>query len=900
MIAEKTITETKWHSLSAEEVTRRLGVDPAVGLDERQARARLDRIGLNTIGEVKRPSNWKLLVSQFKSLVILLLLVAAAISFAVGETLDGIAIMVAVLLNAGIGFATESRAERALEALGRLAAPTAHVLRESAEAEIPATHLVPGDIIILSAGGRVPADARLLQASNLAVDESPLTGESVPAEKYPCQEEVTAPVTERHNMVFLGTTVVQGHGVAVVTSTGAATEMGQIGRLVAETPHEMTPLEHAIENLGRRLIWVILVAAIVVIAVGLWHDEPPLLMLETGVVLAIAAVPEGLPAVTTIALAWGLQRLVRRNAIVRRLASVETLGSTTVICADKTGTLTENVITVRVFVLDGEAVEVTGAGYDPTGKFLVDGVERAPGDDPQLRMALQIGALCNNATVERSPEDGWHSHGDPIEAALLVAALKAGIDPQHLAWEQPRIGEIPFEERRRSMVTFNATSEGETLAYVKGAPTLILGNSSALLTAVGERSLTASDRAHFENQNQALASRGLRVLGLAYKRLSSPAQMIEEPTGLTFVGLVGMSDPLRPSVKRSVRRSREAGIRTIMITGDQIVTATAVATELGLTSDGPVRALEASQLQGLEPSRYREVLSRVSVFARVTPEDKLRIVKALQETGEIVAMTGDGINDAPALRAAHIGIALGAKAADVAKEAADVVITDENFSTIVLAIEQGRTIYANIRRAIQFLLTASFATILAVLFAIPLDVGLPLLPLQILWLNLLVHVFPAIALSLERGDPDAMRRPPRDPREPILPWGLLASISSRSALVGLAAAGAFYWAVTVYGVGNRPATFAFAVLSLALMLHMLNLRANGALVRRNGRPANPYIWMALGVALVLQALAIYLPGLQQVLRTVPLTPRDLLVVFLAGITPFVLIEVWKVAGRRGQ
>lgn len=897
MITEKAISETKWHALPAEEVTSRLGVDPNVGLSESQVRIRQEKYGLNTIGEVKRPSNWELLAAQFKSLIILLLLVAAVISFAVGETPDGIAIMVAVLLNAGIGFATESRAERALEALGRLAAPTARVLRESAEAEIPATELVPGDIIILSAGARVPADARLLQASNLALDESPLTGESVLAEKYPCQEEAAATVVERHNMVFLGTTVIQGHGVAVVTATGMATEMGRIGRLVAEAPHEVTPLERAIEAFGRKLIWVILVAAVVVIGVGVWHREPLFLMLETGVILAIAAVPEGLPAVTTIALAWGLQRLVRRNAIVRRLSSVETLGSTTVICTDKTGTLTQNIITVQRYVLEGKTVEVTGTGLDPVGKFTVDGAEVQPATDLQLKTALEIGTLCNNATVERNPEGGWHSHGDPIEAALLVAALKAGIDPRKLEWERPRIGEIPFEEKRRSMVTFNATSEGETFAYVKGAPGLILAISSSVLTSGGARPLTANDRAAFENWNQQLASQGLRVLGLAYKRLASPAQMIEEPTELTFVGLVGMSDPLRPNVKMSIQRSKRAGIRTIMITGDQIVTAKAIAAELGLTGDGPVHALEARQLRELAPSQYREVLGRVNVFARVTPEDKLHIVKALQETGEIVAMTGDGINDAPALRAAHIGIALGARAADVAKQASDIVITDEDFSTIVLAIEQGRVIYANIRRAIQFLLAASFASILAVLFAIPLDLGLPLLPLQILWLNLLVHVFPAIALSFEPSSPNIMRLPPRNPQEPLLPWLLVVLIASRAALISAAAAAAFYWAAIHYGADNKPATFTFVVLSLALALHMLNLRSDGGLLRRDHRPANPYIWMALGITLALQALAVYTPWLQQVLHTVALAPRDLLVVFLSGITPFVLIEVWKVVGR---
>ncbi|MCL5958519.1 MAG: cation-transporting P-type ATPase, partial [Chloroflexi bacterium] len=678
-----------------------------------------------------------------------------------------------------------------------------------------------------------------------------------------------------------------------VTATGAATEMGRVGRLVAETPHEATPLERAIEVLGRRLIWVIVVATVLVIAVGLWHAEPLLQMLETGVVLAIAAVPEGLPAVATISLAWGLQRLARRNAIVRRLSAVETLGSATVICTDKTGTLTENVITVQVIALRDGMVEVTGAGYDPMGSFIADGREINPADDPPLKVALEIGTLCNNAKLERSDRDGWHAHGDPVEAALLVAALKAGIDRQKLEWERPRMGEIPFEEKRKSMVTFNATAEGATYAYVKGAPSVVFDDCAAIVTRDGVRPLTSEDAATVQRQNRELAGRGLRVLGLAYKRLSSPAQMIEDLNDLIFVGLVGMKDPLRPNVKLSIARSRGAGIRTIMITGDQLATAVAVATELGLTGDGPPQAVEARDLQQVEAGRHRELLRRINVFARVTPEDKLRIVRALQENGEIVAMTGDGINDAPALRAAHIGIALGARGADVAKEAADVVIRDDNFSTIVLAIEQGRVIYANIRRAIRFLLTASFAAILATIFVIPMDLGLPLLPLQILWLNLLVHVFPAMALALEKGDPGVMRQPPRNPRESILPLGLLVSIAVRSALIGLVTAATFYWAVLTYGMGNKPTTFAFTVLALALMLHMLNLRSGGILAGRNHRPPNPYIWAALFTTLGLQSVAVYVPWIQQLLHTTPLTGMDLAVVAVAALIPFVMIEVVK-------
>ncbi|MBI2953185.1 MAG: cation-transporting P-type ATPase [Chloroflexi bacterium] len=880
-----------WHSLDPHEVAQILDVDPAKGLSESQVRDRQLKFGPNVFGDLKGPDWRELLIAQFRSLIMLLLLVAAGISFLLGENLDALAILAAILLNAFIGFATESHAEQALQSLKKLAAPAARVLRHSEEMEIPASELVPGDIVILSSGSRVPADARLIEEGNLTVDESLLTGESEWVEKEIAELPLDTPLAERKNMLYLGSIVTEGHGTALVTATGPATEVGRIGRLISETPHEEAPLERAIEGLGRRLVWAILSAAVFVVALGLWHDEPPFLLLETAVTLAIAAIPEGLPAVATIALAFGLRNLVRRHAIVRRLPAVETLGSTTVICSDKTGTLTEGVMTVRTYAFVDKMVEVTGVGYEPRGQFLVDGQEVDPTRDRRLAIALQVGVLCNNATLELDPELGWHVHGDAGEAALLVAGAKGGVAKELLAEAFPRVAEAPFDETTKRMVTLNRTPEGDVVAFVKGAPEIILPAASNVLTMEGPREMATEVRAALERQNCLLAERGLRVMALGYREGLSASAKPAETGQLVLVALAGASDPPRPGVKEAIERCWRAGIRTVMITGDQLLTAVAVARELGIGLGGKIEAMDARNLAGLDTDAARGLLERVSVFARIAPRDKLLIVRALQREGEIVAMTGDGVNDAPALRAAHIGIAMSERGADVAKEAAHMVITDDNFATIVVAIEQGRVIYSNIRRAIRFLLTASFSAIFVVLIAIPLDIGLPLLPLQILYLNVIVHVFPAMGLALEPGSSHVMEEPPRDPHEPILTARLLASILWRSLLIASATVVAYMW---VLGQNpSRAITVAFAALALGLLLHMFNSRSEHCLFRNNQRRRNPFIWIAFAVALSLQLAGLYAPPLQVVLRTVPLAQSDWAVVIAAALAPATIVEFSK-------
>ncbi|TAK27589.1 MAG: cation-transporting P-type ATPase [Chloroflexota bacterium] len=883
-----------WYSLSLEDIFTRLRVSPSTGLRTAEVPLRQQQYGYNLFGDIEARNVWQLLLQQFKSIVVLLLIIATVISWFLGEYLDSAAIAAALILNALFGFVTEARAESALLALKRLAVPTARVRRGGEEQEIAATDLVPGDIVILTPGSLVPADGRLIESHGLLVEEAALTGESAPIAKSLDILPPEAPLAERSNMVYLGTAVAGGNAVAVITATGQSTELGHIGRLVAAIPREETPLSRAVEGLGRQLIWIILVVSALVIGIGVLHAEPIGLMLRTGISLAIAAVPEGLPAVTTIALALGLRQLVRRNCVVRRLSSVETLGSTTVICTDKTGTLTTNMMTVRELWLPPDRrIHVTGAGYEPAGQFLSDDQEIDPRRDRRLSMALRVGTLCNNATLEHDPQVGWHIHGDPSEAALIVAAQKAGLDHAQLVHEFPREAEEPFNERAKRMATVHRMPKGGSLVCVKGAPQVVVPLCRTQLIDDSRIPVTHADREHALRQNDALAQRGLRVLCLAYRIAAERIDVVDAERDLCFVGLVGIADPPRTDAGAAVEQCGRAGIRVVMITGDQKATACAIARELGMLGNGEPIALEPRQLLGLNSGRQLPELARVNVFARVSPEDKLSIVRALQRNGEVVAVTGDGVNDALALKAADIGIAIGRGAADVAKEAADLIITDERLSTIVTSIRQGRIIYDNIRRAIRFLLTASFSTILAILLGIVFELGLPLLPLQILWLNLVVHVFPAMALTMERGEHGLMERPPRSPGEPILTVGLLGSILWRSLLIAATSMVAFAWSRLGSPTHEAGSTVAFAALSLALLLHVFNLRSERSMFLGELPATNRYLWLVVAVTLGLQLSGVYLPPLQTVLRTRPLSLLDWAVVGGCSILSLVLVEVVK-------
>lgn len=836
-----------WQTLPPEEVCRRLGVDPGRGLSRTKASERLAALPKNP--EARGPNPLLLLLRQFQSAVVLLLLLASLIALFLGETLDSLAIFAALLLNAFVGFLTEYQASAALAALRKLTVLSARTLRDAQEEQIPTPGLVPGDIVILAGGDKVPGDGRLLEAERLLVDESILTGESLPVEKTVPPIPADTPIPEQKNMVFGSTTVLDGTGRMVLTALGPESELGRIGKLLEGGP-ETTPLEQKLDQMGNHLLWIVGVLALLITGVGLWHGEPLGLMLETGIAMAIAAIPEGLPVVATLALAVGMGRMARCKVLIRRLAAVESLGSVTVIAVDKTGTLTNNAMTVKVIATAHGEQAFPGEGYDPGEKIAVPSNE--------VRQCLTIGVLANDATLECG-EEGWHIHGDPSEAALLVAAKKGGIERTALAEEMPRIKEIPFESGRKRMTVVCQSQEGE-IAFSKGAPEVLLPSCDRLLANETIAPLTEGERARVEQQNLALSERGMRVLALAWKE--RPGETPEE--GMVFAGLVGMLDPPKPGVKEALQQCHRAGIRTVMITGDHPVTARAIAEQLRLAED-----LRLTR----DPSEVADV------YARISPEDKLRIVRALKEHGEIAAMTGDGVNDAPALKAADIGIAMGS-GADVAKEASAMILVDNNFQSIVRAIEEGRIIDENIRKATLFLLTCSFSMLGIVSGAIVLDFGLPLLPLQILWLNLLIHVFPALGLALEPGDGHELERRPHPPSEPILSRKALRQIAVGSLLViGIA--------LGLLQAVSQSAILVFV--AFMLVAHSFSMQTEDIRVPR----PTPALLGAAAVVVLLQLAAITWLPLRTVLGTRPLTGSEWTIVLLSIGFGFLADELTK-------
>ena len=898
--------EPVWHTLPTDEVAQALRTDPTTGLTDAEAARRLARYGPNALAAAEGRSAVAILAGQFKSLIVALLVGVSVVAFALGENLEAVAVLVVIALNTGVGFLTEWRAEQALTALQRQAVPTAHVVRGGAEREIPAADLVPGDLVVLSAGARVPADGRVVEGARLQVDEAVLTGESQAVFKTP--EPIPDPdaaLGDRRNTAFLGTVVTDGRGLLLVTATGARTEMGKIGRLIAEAVARDTPLERKLTQLGHALVALVLALCAVVVLLGWLRGATDFgHMLEVGISLAIAAVPEGLPAVTTMTLALGVLRMGRLRALIRRLPAVETLGSTTVICTDKTGTLTRNEMTVRVLVLDRRHVEVTGSGYAPAGEFRAGGRPVAAGADPHLALALRVGALCNDAHIEHAPGRDAVL-GDPTEAALLVAAEKAGLMPAALERDYPRLAEVPFSSETKRMVTVHRAPEGKAVAFVKGSPGALLEKSASQVRAGGVAPLTAEDRRGWEEANRELAGGALRMLGLAYRELPEGYGEGDLTRDLVFVGLVGMMDPLRDEVKAAVATCRGAGVRVVMITGDQPATAAAIARELGIDRDAggrPLTTVHGRDLGGLDEAGWQRVVSDTAVFARVSPEHKLRIVEALQRRGEVVAMTGDGVNDAPALKKADIGIAMGIKGTAVAKEASDMVITDDNFATIVGAVEQGRIIYANIVKFIHFAFCCNVSQIQVIFVAILLGWPLPLAALPILWLNMITNVFPAFALALEASARDVMTRPPRDPRRPLVDRPFVWLITWQGFLLAGVTLLAFSVGMRWYGAegsGLRHATtLAFMTLAVAQVFHAFNARSQVRSAFTAQLFTNAWLWAAVAGSLLLQVAAVYVPFLQAVLHTVPLAAADWGVVLACALAPIGVVELVKLA-RRG-
>ncbi len=900
-----------WHALEPDAVATELGTDLSGGLSEKEARRRLTEYGANQLREARTVTWWQVLARQFRSLVVVLLVAAAVVAFAMGDVLEGCSIVVVIILNAGIGFITEFRANRAMEALQKLGAQDIVVVRGGERRTVPATDVVPGDLIALHEGDSIPADGRVVESAGLQVDEAPLTGESVPVVKFTrALEDRDTPLADRDNMAYKGTHVASGNGLVVVCATGMDTEIGRVSELVAAEEEEETPLEKRLARMGRRLVVFCLGVAVVVAVAGILRRKDPLLMIEAGIALAIAAVPEGLPAVATIALAVGMRRMVRQNALIRRLAAVETLGSATCVCTDKTGTLTRNEMTVNTIVLPGRRIEVWGSGYAPEGQFVEDDEHIDAGRDAQIRRLLVASALCNNATLHRSEGDGWEVTGDPTEAALVVAARKAGMDEEELRGRHAERVEFPFSSDSMMMGTVNAGLDAEMAAdsglglSVKGAPSRVLEHCAFIMTAEGQRSLTEEDREHLERENEELAREGLRVLAVGFRPLEEePEDRTEACRDLVWLGLVGIADPPREEVRETVGTLTAAGIKTVMITGDQPATAARTAAVLNIAPEG-APTLTGAQVQEMSPEDLERELEDVEVFARVSPEQKVDILNALQRRGEICAMLGDGVNDAVALKGADIGVAMGIKGTDVAKETADMVLLDDRFVTVGRAVHQGRIIYSNIKKFIHYLFSCNLSEVGTMLVASLLGEPLPLLPLQILWLNMITDVLPALSLAMEPGEKDVMERPPRSPGASLLDGGTVRPILGYGSLMTVATLAAFLFGLLVH---ERPdaetphyaaVTMSFLTIGFAQLFHVFNSRKERGAMHGAQWVSNPYVLGAIGMTVLLQLAAVYAPGLNAVLKTVPPAPVDWLVIVGCSLMPLTLGQVIRRISER--
>ncbi len=880
------------HSLQEKEVLQRLQ-STEQGLAQKEAARRLREHGPNEIREEAGTSPWQILLSQFYSPLVALLLIAIAISLAVGEYADALIIGIIVLLNTVLGFTQEYRAEKAIAALQKLASLKATVLRDGAMQQIDSKELVPGDVLWLETGGRVPADCRLLEVHSLQTQEASLTGESQPVGKRNCLLPEKTPLADRRNMAYSSTIISSGRGKAVVTATGMRTEVGKIATLVQERYHKVTPLQKKMRELGRYVTLAVTLIAIVIFLAGVMSGKELALMLLTAIALAVAAIPEGLPAVITVSLAVGVQRMVKRNALVRKLASVETLGSVTVICTDKTGTLTHNQMTVVTLWANGSNYEVRGSGYQAEGEFSLHGKKIAP---HSLQQLLCAGMLCSNARL-RGRGDSVEVIGDPTEAALIVAAEKAGWKKEELEAEQPRVEEIPFSSERKMMTTIHQLGGkqqgrkqqgekqggGKHIAYSKGAPDVILERCTRILLDGKVHSLDAARRKEILRQNDAFAQQALRVLAVAYNERFASAREAER--NMVFLGLEAMIDPPRDEVKRSLRICRDAGIKVIMITGDQRTTAVAIAAELGI----PGKAVTGAELDGIDLERE---IQDIGIFARVEPEHKLRIIRALQKKGEVVAMTGDGVNDAPALKKADIGIAMGITGTDVAKEASDIILLDDNFASIVNAVEEGRGVYDNIRKFFAFLFSGNIGEVGIVAIAIFTGLPLPLTPLMILFVNLLTDGLPALALSVDPFEPRAMLRRPRKVNEPfyagLSPYLLYYPIL----LIGVAL-GFFIWILSRGGDLSRAQSAVLLVLVMFELFQAFAARSVRYPSLTVGLFKNKYLVGAVALSLAATLAVIYLPFLQEIFGTRALGMGELLMILAASSTGFFYLEVHK-------
>lgn len=902
----------KWYTRSAQEVIVHWQTHQDDGLTSSDIKKRLSSFGYNEMIEKEKAAWWKRLVAQFQDFMVLVLLAATLISACLGEYVDAVTILVIVIVNAMLGFVQESRAEQSMAALKKMAAPTAHVIRNGLLQQVPARQLVPGDIIVLEPGDKIAADGRLVDVQNLEVEEAALTGESLPVRKVADKQySGDSSLGDRKNMVYAGTSVIKGRGKAVVCATGMVTEVGRIADMIQDNDYESTPLEERLASLGRLLVWGCLGICIIVVVTGVMKGEPLFLMCMAGISLAVAAIPEGLPAIVTVALAIGVQRMIKRNAIIRKLPAVETLGCTTVICSDKTGTLTQNAMTVGKVYSNGQLYDVTGTGYDIKGNFLLNKQEFDAKKDKCLTQCLEISVLCNNSILKRNnigitglwrsaPTTGWSIEGDPTEGALVVAAAKANIWRSEVEKTQRRLAEIPFEsERFRMSVIYEKNNN--YFVYVKGAPDVILGLCQYYTNQSGAVALTPIIKSEILSAHEKLTEQAFRVLAVAYRQISkaeaehSSADIEKE---LVFGGLIGMMDPPRQEAKQAIATCHQAGIKTVMITGDHRNTAIAIAKQLKMFDNESNQAVTGAELDELNDEELGKRIQHITVYARVSPAHKLRIVKMLKREGHIVAMTGDGVNDAPAIKEADIGIAMGINGTDVTKEAASMVLADDNFATIVAAVEEGRGIYENIRKFIRYLLSCNLGEVLTMFIATLAGLPLPLLPVQILWVNLVTDGLPAMALGVDPNDRNIMNRQPRNPRESVFSRGLSRKIIARGLQIGITTVLVF---ASIYFLRHDLAearTMGLCTLVFTQMFHVFDCRSEIFSVFEIGLFKNKYLLFATGCSLFMQLLLVYHPFMRSIFATVPLDAVDWLIILCVSGWTFVVGAIRYLVVRR--
>ncbi|MFY4773828.1 cation-translocating P-type ATPase [Metabacillus sp. RGM 3146] len=880
----------KWHEMGSQDVINALNTSHETGLTEKEAQNRQAQIGFNELKEAEKTPAILIFLAQFKDFMVLVLLGATLISGFLGEYIDAVAIVAIILLNGIMGFIQERKAEKSLQALKELSAPQVTCLREGEWVRIPSKELVPGDYIKFTSGDRIGADLRLVETKSLEMEESALTGESLPVQKTSDKiNKDGAGLGDLVNMAFMGTLVTRGSGTGIVVATGMKTAMGRIADLLQSAETMITPLQRRLEQLGKILIIVALLLTVLVVTVGVWHGQELYNMFLAGVSLAVAAIPEGLPAIVTVALSLGVQRMIKQHSIVRKLPAVETLGCASVICSDKTGTLTQNKMTVTDIWAGGKAWKVSGTGFDIRGEFSLKEKAVSPRNDKTLQQILTFGMFCN--TAEFTEKDGeTRLDGDPTEGALLVAAMKAGLTRDSLRNSFTVVEEFPFDSTRKMMSVIIEDKAGKRFVVTKGAPDVLMNISKQVLWEERQEQLTSSHEKRIYEAIENMASKALRTIAVAFKPIVNHKIQNQQDAekDLVFVGLQGMIDPPRPEVKQAIKECRDAGIKTVMITGDHVATAKAIAKQLNLLpANGKV--MDGKKLSAMSVEELETVVDDIYVFARVSPEHKLKIVKAFQKKGHIVAMTGDGVNDAPAIKAADIGISMGITGTDVAKEASALVLVDDNFATIKSAIKEGRNIYENIRKFIRYLLASNVGEILVMLFAMLLGLPLPLIPIQILWVNLVTDGLPAMALGLDQPEGDLMSRKPRHPKEGVFARSLGWKVISRGFLIGSVTLAAFMFIYYKNPENLAYAqTIAFATLVMAQLIHVFDCRSERSIFDRNPF-GNIYLIGAVLSSIFLMLIVIYYPPLQPVFKTIAIEPRDwMLILGMASLPTFLL------------